>query len=579
MLQELVSAAQADRPLWLPDVRARFLADPEARRVILRLRRHDGRVLDFPCPLPRWESEPQRGLVRDFFFASLYNALSVHSAEAVELFFDRSDAEPEALVRQAKDAFQLGSSRRSGYGKVVSVAARIGGGSDLIVESCDLSRYAPVAETPSVSCGDLAESLRAQAKAAAGKALVGVDVGGTDIKLAAALDGRLLCVKEYDWNPASCTELAGILDPILLLTRLMRACLALAKAGLSPAVLEEALRKDASDAAMQGAVEAVEARLGEQINVLDGVGVSFPDVVIGDRIVGGETPKTDGLRRNPALDYEQVFAEQSELRTPLLALCREGGRVHLLNDGNMAAYTAAMELAHGGSDEALRGGVVAHSLGTDLGSGWLLSDGTAPPIPLELYDLLIDLGSRPSRDLPPQDLRSTCNENSGLPGVRRYVGQSAAFRLARKLDAALLEGFAAEEDGMPHIPTAPVDRRKACLEQLIRRAAAGDAAARELFRQIGEHLAVVTRELDFLARPEPKTRFLFGRMVKEPACFALLREGFARREGGLTLLAADEDLAFSPLMRQLSARGDVTAAQFGQAVGAVYYAMTGEEDR
>ena len=27
--------------------------------------------------------------------------------------------------------------------------------------------------------------------------------------------------------------------------------------------------------------------------------------MIGDRIVGGETPKTRGMRKNPALDYQQ----------------------------------------------------------------------------------------------------------------------------------------------------------------------------------------------------------------------------------------------------------------------------------
>ena len=79
-------------------------------------------------------------------------------------------------------------------------------------------------------------------------------------------------------------------------------------------------------------------------------------------------------------------------------------------------------------------GVIAHSLGTDLGTGWLLPDGTIPPIPLEMYDLLLDLGSFPAAALPTEDLRSTRNENSGMAGLRRYLGQAAAYRLAWELE-------------------------------------------------------------------------------------------------------------------------------------------------
>jgi hypothetical protein len=46
----------------------------------------------------------------------------------------------------------------------------------------------------------------------------------------------------------------------------------------------------------------------------------------------------------------------------------------------------------------------------------------------------------------------------------------------------------------------------------------------------------------------------------------------------LELLPADDTLACSPLMLQLAARTDVTVAQFGQAVGALYYGAL-QEDR
>ena len=54
--------------------------------------------------------------------------------------------------------------------------------------------------------------------------------------------------------------------------------------------------------------------------------------------------------------------------------------MRITNDGNMAAFSAAMELACGG-ETGLEGGVLAHTLGTDLGSGWLLPDGSVPELP------------------------------------------------------------------------------------------------------------------------------------------------------------------------------------------------------
>ena len=105
----------------------------------------------------------------------------------------------------------------------------------------------------------------------------------------------------------------------------------------------------------------------------------------------------------------------------------------------------------------------------------------------------------------------------------------------------------------------------------------GHTGAEEIFRRIGRHLAQVNREMQRILRPETAERFLYGRFVKRARCFALIREGCASILPELSLIAADESLACSPLMRALARRRDVTVAQFGQAVGAIYYAWTEDE--
>ena len=576
MLSDLLRQAREDSPLWLPQLRAAFFEDETARPLTLRLTAHDGTQRDFPCALPRWESAEERQFAAEYLYACVYNILAVYSGQELRLYFDMSDGELRALYDTLDSVFQLGETKRRGYGKPVSIASRIAasyGGGTFRFARADLSEYAPLpAHESAAVTAPLDEKLRGVCKKASGLAVCGIDVGGTDIKLAVSDGDRLICTKEYDWNPATYKTAEEIIDPILLLTRLMRCCLA--AGGPLPEDLREALKKDAPTYLIRESVEAAEARLGDAVNVLDGVGLSFPDIVIGDRILGGETPKTDGMRRNTALDYEAEFQKLSGLKDALLRLCRPGSKVRITNDGNMAAFTAAAELAHSADAAALKDGVIAHSLGTDLGTGWLTAEGTIPALPLELYDLVLDLGSFRSRAYPPADLRSTRNENSGLPGARRYMGQAAAYRLAHRIKPALLDGFTAQEGELLTIAMQPQDLRKPCLEHLMRCAEEGDAEAACIFRDIGENLSVVACEMDYLLHPAARERFLFGRFIKRPGVFALLDEGFRRGIDGVRLIPSDENLANTPLMRSLAQSPDATVAQFGQAIGAIYFALT-----
>ena len=117
------------------------------------------------------------------------------------------------------------------------------------------------------------------------------------------------------------------------------------------------------------------------------------------------------------------------------------------------------------------------------------------------------------------------------------------------------------------------DLRKPCLEHLMQLADGGREDAREVFRRIGYHLGMLSREMDFLIDPGTDERYLYGRFVKSETCFRLLSEGCREAMPSLRPVAADENLAQSPLMRALSERDDASVAQFGQAVGALYWSV------
>ncbi len=534
-VREWIEAARRGEPVWLADMRGEAAAMPGAASVTARLLRLDGNILDFPFSIPRWETGEERSIVEEYLRAIVFNILSVHSGRRLEFLLNREDEPVRALLRALTEAFQVEKTRRVGYGKVISIAGRLCRAFDCGAFALDTETavLAPPVAAPARGSYLADRFLRAADRAKKGL-YCGLDIGGTDVKLVLAEDGRLADVRVLDWDPSSCPTAEGIMEPILALVR----------------------------TALDGCVP------GKR---LDGIGVSFPDVVIRGRIVGGETPKTRGMREHAA-DYEAEFSKLSGLRDRLGALCVPGAPIRLVNDGHMAAFTAAAELAWGGRGGELAGGVVAHSLGTDLGTGWLEPDGTVPEAPMELYDLLLDLGSWPERAYPPRDLRSVRNENSGLPGMRRYVGQSAAFRLAWEQAPSLLDGSTVREEGILRIREQP-DMRKPCLARLMAAAGRGDRAAGEIFRQIGRNLGQVFREMEWLMRPGTDTRFLFGRFIMEPVCLEYIREGCAETAPWVRLAAADENAACSPLMAQLASWPGVTVAQFGQAVGAVYFSL------
>jgi hypothetical protein len=263
------------------------------------------------------------------------------------------------------------------------------------------------------------------------------------------------------------------------------------------------------------------------------------------------------------------------------------GVVRIINDGPMAAFTAAVEMAASSDARDVAGGVFAHTLGTELGTGWVTGTGAIPDIPLEVYNFIIDLGCWPERAFEPDDLRSLNNFNTGLPGtLQKYCCQSGVFRLAltrfsaerpdllRELEEkGFIEKRPANGTEGWYVPTEPVDQRKPFLEHMMKLPdRERDDTNREIWRELGKSLAVTLIETRRILQPGTDVRFLFGRLVKNTTCFDLIVEGARSVDPAILLVVAGTDMANTPLMKQLKGRPDVTVAQFAQAVGAVYFA-------
>lgn len=584
MLQQFLEAARADKPVYISDVRDAFQRDG-ARPFHFHVTLYDDSVRPFALKLPRCNTPEESDFVASYLNAMLYNALSSLGAKAITVYVDPADEAMAAYVKRLDDTFQVNAplSRRSGYGKCLNVnqrtlASLCGPDARFAFRLADIADEPKVAQSYAAPAGTpVFAALPERAKRGM---LMGMDIGGTDVKLVASLDGRLVAFKEYDWNPAACALAEQLIGPLCLLTRLMRAAAGMVAAGLEKQVPSGVFDKSAGDRDIEAAVADMEATLGERLRNFDGIGLCFPDVVIRNRIVGGETHKTYGMRMNGDVDYEVQFAKITGLCDILKAYTTPEGAVMNTNDGPMAAFTTAVEQAAAGMD--LSEGFFAHTLGTELGTGWILPDGAIPEIPLEVYNFIIDLGSFGQRRFPAGDARSINNVNTDLPGtLQKCTSQSGVFRLAAKrlpeADPAVWQGafdrglFVREGEGTV-VPTAPRDMRKPCLEYFMEAAQRRDSPCADIFREIGEYLAITWRETDYMLSPACKRRTLFGRLVKTQACFDLICEGARRIVPNLEQAVADADSANTSLMKQLAGHPVYTVAQFAQAVGAVYYA-------
>jgi hypothetical protein len=358
--------------------------------------------------------------------------------------------------------------------------------------------------------------------------------------------------------------------------------------------VEKAMEKNASGEYIREISLKAQDLMGCKLIEIDALGMCFPDVVVRDRIVGGETYKTRGIRNNTEVDYEVEFAKFLGLNERLAKYARV---VRNTNDGPMASFTAAVEWAASGKVADLRKGIFAHTLGTELGTGWVDGEGRIPELPLEVYNFIIDLGSYVQREYEADDVRSINNFNTNLAGtLQKYASQSGAFRLAIKYftekrpdllkemeDRGFIKYKDAEYGKGIYLELEKKDMRKPFLEYLMslpdrehdHAATDEDDVTRKLWMDIGEYMAVTWCETERILEPAVKSRILFGRLVKNKTCFELMKKGAGRIMPGLVFEAADETMSYSPLMRQLEENKDYTVAQFAQAVGAVYYGNAG----
>ena len=589
IIDNFLKRAGKGEPVYITEVDNAFASLPDKIKIycILELI-NEAEYKEFQLLIPKGSEE--NDFVQNYLYAKVYNILSTLGGRKMSIYFDKSNSLLETLLTRLDTLFGINESRkeRKMYARATNVTDR------MLENLCGQKfsfAFLDISEKPDQllsSKGQEPELSYIKTVRNVSGVMCGIDVGGTDIKLALSIDNKIICFKEYDWFPAGFPLMHMLIDPIVTLVKLMRLRVTFEQNEGEEnfgELLERAFANDAQLSLIEECVRVGEELYGTNIALFDGIGMCFPDIVIRNKVVGGEVLKERGVRENTAVDYEVEFKKLSNLNEYLQIHCKTGGVVKITNDGPMASYTAAVEIALEQGEKAVKNGIFAHTLGTELGTGWVDEKGEIPEIPLEAYNYVIDLGSFDQTGYHADDLRSINNFSTLIPGtVQKYASQSGVFRLAVKyfklyredLYTEMVEkGFVVERDGGLYVPIEPIDLRKPFLEHVMALPERENCLVCDrIFKEIGHHLAVTWQETENILQPLAKERYLFGRLVKNKRCFELMQEGAREMISELKFIAADENLAISPFMQQLAASEKYTVAQFAQAVGALYFAMS-----
>lgn len=616
-----------DQPLYIHTVMVRYqeLIPEQSTEMILHLlldREGLCKTLRFRMPSGSGEPIGPDSTAARYLLARLNNLLVTFGGIRLTIYSDRSNGRINRLIQETLAHFDLDrlKNNRTGIGSIINYINRINqvtGAPAFEVALRDLAEFADAGAVheyrlpcaPDRAAAD--HILQAAATELSGKMFLGLDIGGNSIKGAIVEDGRIVLLKTYAWFPALFTEADELVGPIVRLARFFARIAAYWKShdrtlpDLAPFIFEECASLDEILASLDdpGVTDAApgtgepgscepgtDAKAADPaLRIFDGVVAGFPDIIVANKIAGGETYKQRGIRNAHPDDYECELARMATLDELLGAFVKPGGIVKMLNDGSLASFVVSVEQSFDPDSSLDQYGLFAFTIGTEMGAGYISRLGSVLDMPLECYNYIIDLGNDSYMDYHENDVRSIRNFNTRIPGtVQKYVSQTGLIRLALQgmarlgeptlqqlIDHELLT-YDPDSDRLL-VRSEPVDCRGPLTRRLIDWLVTGSESVRQAYREIGTCLGVVIDEVRFLFPELSPHKFLSGGLVNEPDCFRTLCDALSRYNPAYGLRRLDTARSFVPLLKTLSRQ----QANYTVAVGACFLAnriLNGEPD-
>ena len=579
------------KPLYISDFQKSIAALPAEHccemAICIKLG-SDGhcRWLTFLMPTGRLLSE-YSNLAERYLLAMMNNMVVSFGGEVLELYFPANDSFLASLSHRVAERFQVDSlpHKRTKYGTFVNYINRINrniGLKPFRITLKDISLW----QMPKSSLIarvyeprndiDEREALRQSATLLSGKCFCSLDVGGNSIKCAVVRDGKVLLLKEHKWFPAGCKTADELLGPILSLTELLRGCAALCDTNSGR--VEVILNKEYLDTELSKPAKELAKEKEVQSYFFDAVVIGFPDIVINNKISGGETSKQTGMKKLSGENYEMDFAKTVDLDDMVRHHVKPDGTVIVLNDGNAAAFVTSVELAFSQDYIVDDNGMFANTVGTEMGTGFISPAGTIQSFPLEGYQFVVDLGNTDYTKYPPKDIRSINNIGTGIPGtVQKNISQLGLFRLAivglmehdpNAFRQLVDKGFLnySEKEDLLTICMQPLDQRGALTRELFAMLEEEHPVLLEAFAAMGKVMGIHIDQCQLIFPELPSTRLLSGGIISPDRAFSAMLNSLLRYNPDYNLIRLDEDIMLSPLLKGIAPN----QRNFIVAIGSAY---------
>lgn len=503
-------------------------------------------------------------LSRRYFQARLFNLLTISSPQTIEI-----QASPLATKPLREAVTSLLTPTR--YGTLASIIERIHHKPLQIKVNDEVfqARSSPNAwnhgpSTPPTQSQTGVALTSKSILARIRNLVLGIDLGGTDIKIAVADASGMILMFEHVWviQPKDLSEGTHFCEVLKTLSLFALTLATLLRTSGNALLIEQGLRITESNrsslAAMKTLISEAEA-VGLRIEPPDAVGLSFPDVIVSNEVVGGLTSKYQGIRAKYQdseggwLNQAGYWQEFSTTIKPLAELLSQGLRelssnripVYITNDGDAGALWAAIESG--------RPGTIGLSLGTSLAGGkvdhWLRPYSGM----FEVGNLIVFIG--------PEGYTQFNHKNLRIPGcAQQLLSQDTVFRLASV--QGLIDGYPHGQEAvmLEHIATTLLEEQPERVQQI--------------FETMGYYLVVTLATLDAAMVPgDLESVVLFGRVVNSSGGKLLVESAKRLLEQG----RGGENLRALSLVRASELTPPKTGQSFrvnalAQAIGALYLA-------
>ncbi|MCM8774414.1 MAG: hypothetical protein NC820_06750, partial [Candidatus Omnitrophica bacterium] len=395
-------------------------------------------VVRMNIPVPITENKEVK---RRYLFARIFNLIVTDSPWSIVIYA------PKSLMDILKD---IKESLFTSYPEIFEIVKRMHNNLPLSIQIKDLAELPKDMPTKQILYEKAVQSAQSKIKEIlsrikeipARRVALGIDVGGTDVKLVVIdEEGRVLFDREHVWRtkPEAFTRFEMFKETLEILS-----LFALLKVSLDkePSLGEQHpdLKKQIEDIYKrfkdQASLEEIDRVIkdaeqkGIKILVPSSIGISFPDIVSKDKIIGGLTSKTRKLRemhtqKGKLMDsYWQGFNEWIK---PLGDLLSKALQERLSSDEEIstAVVNDGRPLSLWIASLIKEGNILNLSMGTSLAGGLVDTYGRIPSGMFNVSYLVVFIG-------PEDKLTEYKHREFNIYGAAQILSQRIVFSLAHK---------------------------------------------------------------------------------------------------------------------------------------------------